>query len=73
MTQQNPSAPTCTQVSPARPGDLAIAIRVGQKMLDAYGDATGFDIYAYAQAHGALAESLRIVLRALGAEGGEGQ
>ncbi|MDX3747477.1 hypothetical protein [Streptomyces sp. AK08-02] len=50
------------------PSDLDVAIRVGQKMLDAYGTVDSGDIFAYAQAHGALTESLRILLRALGAE-----
>jgi hypothetical protein len=53
------------------PDDLAVAIRVGQYMLDKYGTVDSADIFAYAQAHGGLAESLRILLRALGAEGGE--
>lgn len=48
--------------------DLAVAIRVGQKMLAAYGDPSGFDVFAFAQAHGGLAEALRILLRALDAE-----
>jgi len=50
------------------PSDLDSAIRVGQRMLAAYGNTSGYNIYAYAQAHGALAESLRILLRALGTE-----
>ena len=50
------------------PSDLAVAIGVGQKMLAAYGDASGFDVFAYAQAHGGLTEALRILLRALDAE-----
>ncbi|MFJ8791417.1 hypothetical protein [Streptomyces sp. NPDC102462] len=52
------------------PGDLAVAIHVGQKMLAAYGDPTDFDVFAYAQAHGALTEAIRILLRALNAETG---
>lgn len=52
----------------AEPGDLDTAIRVGQRMLAVYGDTSGYDIYAYAQAHGGLAEALRILLRALDAE-----
>jgi len=50
--------------------ELAAAIRVAQRMLAAYGDPAGFDIGRYAQAHGALAESLRILLRALDADEG---
>lgn len=45
--------------------ELQAAIAVGRRMLAAYGDTAGFDIGRYAQAHGALAESLRILLRAL--------
>ncbi|WP_019054944.1 hypothetical protein [Streptomyces prunicolor] len=53
---------------PIDPDDLDVAISVGQQMLAIYGDTDGRDIYAYVQAHGALAEALRILLRALGAE-----
>lgn len=52
----------------AEPSDLAAAIRVGRRVLDIYGTVDSVDIFAYAQAHGGLAESLRILLRALGAE-----
>jgi hypothetical protein len=62
-----PGAPASSPVPP--PSDLAVAIRVGQKMLAAYGDSSGFDVFAFAQAHGGLAEALRILLRALDAEG----
>jgi hypothetical protein len=55
----------------AEASDLAVAIRVGQKMLAAYGDSSGFDVFAFAQAHGGLAEALRILLRALDAEGAQ--
>jgi hypothetical protein len=37
-------------------------------MLAKYGTVDSADVFAYAQAHGGLAESLRILLRALGAE-----
>ncbi|MBT2673974.1 hypothetical protein J7E95_24765 [Streptomyces sp. ISL-14] len=50
------------------PSDLAVAIRVAQTLLADYGDTTGYDHFAYAQAHGGLSEALRILLRALGAE-----
>ncbi|MFF0127339.1 hypothetical protein ACFYTG_16655 [Streptomyces mirabilis] len=53
------------------PSDLAVAIRIGQKMLDAYGQPDYGDSLALAQAHGALTETVRILLCALGAEGGE--
>ncbi|MFG3586598.1 hypothetical protein [Streptomyces sp. NPDC047990] len=52
--------------------ELGIAVHVGQEMLAAYGTVEG-DVFAYAQAHGGLVEALRILLRALGAERGEGQ
>lgn len=55
------------------PSDLGVAISVGKQMLAIYGDTDGRDIYAYVQAHGALAEALRILLRALDAEAGEGK
>lgn len=74
---RNPAAaqaPTTTVVGAlpaAVPSDLAVAISVAQKMLATYGDSSGFNELGYAQAHGALSESLRILLRALGAERGE--
>ncbi|MET7775340.1 hypothetical protein ABZU94_14045 [Streptomyces mirabilis] len=49
------------------PAELTAAIGLAQKMLTDYGTVDG-DIYAYCQAHGALTETLRIMLRALGAE-----
>jgi len=48
--------------------ELEAAVSVARKMLAAYGDSSGFDQFGYAQAHGALSESLRILLRALGVE-----
>ncbi|MGJ7877883.1 hypothetical protein [Streptomyces rochei] len=53
--------------------DLEVAVHVAQKMLAAYGDSSAFGEHGYAQAHGALSESLRILLRALDAEQGGGQ
>ncbi|MEU3546305.1 hypothetical protein [Streptomyces longwoodensis] len=50
------------------PRELDAAIRVGRKMLAAYGRVDGCDVFAYARAHGGLSEALRILLRALGAE-----
>ncbi|MBW8701866.1 hypothetical protein MBT84_19860 [Streptomyces sp. MBT84] len=47
---------------------LASAITVAQRMLSSFGSVGYSDVGALAQAHGALAESLRIVLRSLGAE-----
>lgn len=52
----------------AEPTDLAVAIRVAQKMLAAYGTVDSSSIYAYTVAHGGLAEALRLVLRAVGVE-----
>jgi len=84
MAQQNLSAPESAQINTAEPlygaaadavrdqlrqrSELESAVTVAQKMLAAYGDTSGFDEFGYAQAHGALSESLRILLRALGAE-----
>ncbi len=60
----------CASISAlaAQNSELEAAIRVAQRMLTVYGDSSGFDVYGYAQAHGALAESLRILLHALDAE-----
>ena len=62
----NPAMAPCARAH--EPSDLDVAILVGQKMLARYGDATGNDVFAYAQAHGGLTEALRILLRALDAE-----
>lgn len=61
----NTGTPT---TAPPESTDLTVAVSVGQKMLAAFGDSSGFDTGAYAAAHGGLAEALRILLRALGAE-----
>ncbi|MEU3287845.1 hypothetical protein [Streptomyces longwoodensis] len=45
--------------------ELATAVRVARQLLADYGDSTGYDLFAYAQAHGGLSEALRILLRAL--------
>ncbi|MEU3255837.1 hypothetical protein [Streptomyces sp. NPDC006997] len=82
MDQQHLSAPESAQITPREPlyGAAADRIRdqlressnltvdVAQRMLAAYGNPSGYDIYAYAQAHGALAEALRILVRAVGAD-----
>ncbi|MFG3266855.1 hypothetical protein [Streptomyces bobili] len=52
----------------AQNGELEAAIRTAQKMLAAYGDSSGFGEFGYVEAHGALTESMRILLRALDAE-----
>lgn len=68
MDNQHISAPASALINPPEPSDLAVAIRVAQKMLAAYSDTSNFSELGYAQAHGALTESLRILLRAVGAE-----
>ncbi|MFJ5154959.1 hypothetical protein ACIQCF_25890 [Streptomyces sp. NPDC088353] len=50
------------------PGELDVAVNVARDMLTAYADVDHGDIFALNQAHGALRESLRILLRAVGAE-----
>lgn len=63
-------APTSVGALPAaspEPSDLAVAVRVAQKMLTAYGDSSRED-FSYPAAYGALAESVRLLLRALDAE-----
>ncbi|MDX2696856.1 hypothetical protein [Streptomyces ipomoeae] len=67
MDHQHSSAPGSALITP-EPSDLDTAIRVGQRMLAVYGNTSGYDIYAYAQAHGGLAEALRILLSALDSE-----
>lgn len=62
-----PASPSLAALAAAN-FELQAAIAVGRRMLAAYGNPSGFDIGQYAQAHGALAESLRILLRALDAE-----
>lgn len=64
--------PSCGQMPTPNPlsvpSDLAVAIRVGEKMLARYGVVDSGDIFDHAQAHGGLTEALRILLRAVGAE-----
>ncbi|MBZ6250368.1 hypothetical protein KVH27_18530 [Streptomyces olivaceus] len=53
------------------PTDLQVAVSVARQMLNAYGDSSKLtDVFAHAQAHGALTESLRILLRAVDQQGG---
>lgn len=68
MTQEHSSAPARALITPAEPADLDVAIRVAQRMLATYGQPAHSDAGAVAQAHGAITESLRILLRALGVE-----
>ncbi|MFD6432843.1 hypothetical protein [Streptomyces venezuelae] len=50
------------------PSELLAAIQIACRMLDAFGTIDYRDSAAASSAHGALTESLRILLRALGAE-----
>jgi len=68
MDLSMPAAPSSTIPRAVEPSDLTVAIRVAQKMLAAYSDTSTFGEFGYAQAHGALSESIRILLHALGAE-----
>ena len=83
MAQQNLSAPESAQINVRQPlygaaalavrdqlrqlPELRVATRVAQHMLDEYGTVDA-DLLAYAHAHGALTEALRLLLRALDAE-----
>ncbi|MCZ4516728.1 hypothetical protein O3Q52_53250, partial [Streptomyces sp. ActVer] len=63
MTETCP-APT----APASvPSDLAIAVRIARTLLADYNDSSA-DGFSYPEAYGALAEALRILLRAVGVE-----
>ena len=53
------------------PSQIDTAVSIAQEMLAEYGDPTGYDQFAYAQAYGGLREALRILLRAVDAERGE--
>ena len=55
----------------AEPSDLAVAVSVAQQMLAAYAHVDYGNPGAVAQAHGAIRESLRILLHTLGAEAPE--
>jgi hypothetical protein len=50
------------------PSNLAVAATVAQQMLAEYADVDHRDLFALNQAHGAIRESLRILLRTLGVE-----
>ncbi|MFI2431965.1 hypothetical protein [Streptomyces sp. NPDC018693] len=51
----------------AEPSDLTVAIRVARRLLADYSDSSR-DGFSYPEAYGALRESLRLVLRAHGAD-----
>ncbi|MDQ0992188.1 hypothetical protein [Streptomyces sp. V3I7] len=68
MDHKNPSAPASALITTPEPGDLDVAVSVAQQMLTAYEGVDYSDIGMLAQAHGALRESLRILLRALDAQ-----
>ncbi|MFK4797810.1 hypothetical protein ACI3K5_03840 [Streptomyces sp. MPA0124] len=88
MDHQNLSAPESAQINVRQPlyGAAAIAVRdqlqqlpalstaihVARRMLNEY-SVVDADLLAYAQAHGALTEALRLLLRALDAETEAGQ
>ncbi|MET9762091.1 hypothetical protein ABZ016_24045 [Streptomyces sp. NPDC006372] len=61
-------ATTAGALPPALPSNLAVAARVAQLLLDEHQDVDHRDLFALNRAHGALTESLRILLRVLGAE-----
>lgn len=50
------------------PSELAVAVSVAQDMLTAYAGVDHGDLFALNQAHGAIREALRILLRAVGAD-----
>lgn len=70
--KQNEQAPTtpvgALPPTAPEPSDLDVAIRVAQQMLGDYADVDHGNIFALNQAHGAIREALRILLRAVGAE-----
>ncbi|MEH0637285.1 hypothetical protein QBA35_28840 [Streptomyces bottropensis] len=53
---------------PPEPTDLAVAARVAQLLLAEHERVDHTDVFALNRAHGALAEALRLLLRAVGAE-----
>lgn len=59
------------QRQPQLPSQMDTALTIAREMLAEYGDPTGYDQFAYAQAYGATREALRILLRAINAERGE--
>ena len=65
-------APTTTvgalPAAVTEPTDLEVAVSVAQRMLVDYAGVDHGDIFALNEAHGAIREALRILLRALGAE-----
>ncbi|MFB7739592.1 hypothetical protein ACFC08_35635 [Streptomyces sp. NPDC056112] len=69
MADLSMSAPAGNTTPPAvEPSDLDVAISVARDMLAAYAGVDHGDIFALNQAHGAIREALRILLRALSAE-----
>ncbi|MGW0495025.1 hypothetical protein ACWD0Z_06175 [Streptomyces sp. NPDC003007] len=64
-------ATTAGPLPPALPSDLAVAARVAQLLLDEHQHVDHRDLFALNRAHGALTESLRILLRSIGAGPGE--
>ncbi|MER7963585.1 hypothetical protein [Streptomyces ardesiacus] len=88
MDHQNLSAPESAQINVREPlyGAAAVAVRdqlrqlpelrvathVARRMLNEYGTVDA-DLLAYARAHGALTEALRLLLRALDGDTEAGQ
>ncbi|MCZ4516729.1 hypothetical protein O3Q52_53255, partial [Streptomyces sp. ActVer] len=63
MTETCPVSTT----PPVVPSDLAIAVRIARTLLADYNDSSRAG-FSYPEAYGALAEALRILLRAVGVE-----
>lgn len=61
-------APTTTVGALPEPSNLAVAARVAQLLLAEHEHVDHTDVFALNRAHGALAEALRLVLRAVNAE-----
>lgn len=70
MTSRTPAEQTPAHVAGAlpEPSNLAVAARVAQLLLAEHEHVDHTDVLALNRAHGALAEALRIVLRAIGVE-----
>lgn len=63
-----PSSEAAATAAPPEPSDLAVAARVAQLLLAEHERVDHTDVFALNRAHGALVETVRILLRAVGAE-----
>lgn len=63
-----PSSEAAANAAPPEPSDLAVAARVAQLLLAEHEHVDHTDLFALNRAHGALVETVRILLRAVGAE-----